>query len=99
MEYIISVPQITPLSKGGAIISSKTDLHSGNNKKKRRYGKVRNKKAMSIILPFIRIIYLKQQSNILRCFCSLKFEKKLSSNKFFNFIFHTKMIALTSEKD
>ena len=53
MEYIISVPQITLLSKGGAIISSKTDLHSGNNKEKRSYGKVRNKKAMSIILPLV----------------------------------------------
>ena len=46
------------------IISSKTDLHSGSKKEKRTYGKVRNK-AVSIILSFIGILYLKQQSNIL----------------------------------
>ena len=42
---------------------------------------------MSIILSFIPIFYLKQQSNVLQCFCSLKFEKRLFSDKFLSFIF------------
>ena len=79
------------------MISSKTDLCSGSMKEKRSYGKVRNNKAVSSILSFIRIFYLKQQSNI-RCFCSLKFEKSLCSNEFFSFIFRIKMIILTVEK-
>ena len=33
------------------------------------------------------IFYLKQQSNVLQCFCSLKFEKRLFSDKFLSFIF------------
>ena len=67
-----------------AIISSKTDLRSGSIKGKRSCGTIRNNKAMSTVLSFIRILYPKQQSNILRCFCSLKFEKKsLFSNKFY----------------
>ena len=32
------------------------------------------------ILPFIRILYLKQQNSILRCFSRLKFEKSLFGN-------------------
>ena len=51
------------------------------------------------ILPFIRILYLKQQSSILRCFCRLKFGKGLFNNTFFSFIFHSKMIDHAAEKD
>ena len=51
------------------------------------------------ILLFIRILYLKQQSHILQCFCRLKFEKRLFSNKFFSFIFRSKKIVHTVEKD
>ena len=39
---LISVPQITRLLSGNAIISSKTDPRSGSKKEKRSYGKVRN---------------------------------------------------------
>ena len=42
---------------------------------------------------------LKQQTNILRCFCSLKFEKGLFSNKFFSFLFRSKMTVHTAEND
>ena len=41
---LISVPQITQLLLGDAIISSKTDLRSGNKKEKRSYGKVKSVK-------------------------------------------------------
>ena len=51
------------------------------------------------ILPFIRIVCLKQQSSILRCFCRSKFEKSLFSNTFFKSIFRGKMIVHAAEKD
>ena len=52
---------------------------------------------MSTILSFIQILETtKQYSAVL---CSLKFEKSLFSNKFFNFIFRNKMAVLTAEKD
>ena len=38
--------------------------------------KVRNNKTMLKILSFIRIIYLKQQRNILQCFLQSKIYKK-----------------------
>ena len=72
---LISVSQITLLLLGDAIISSKTDARNGIKKEK----KVRNDKVMLKILSFIPILYLKQQSNILQGFCSLKFEKSLFS--------------------
>ena len=88
------VPQVTRLLLGDAIISSKTYTRSGNKKKKKKsYGKVRNNKKLSTILLFIRILYLKQQINILRCYCSLNFEKSLFSNKFFSLVFRSKMIV------
>ena len=95
---LISVLQITrPLL--GDVILSKTDLRSGSEKKRRSYGRVGNNEAMSTILSFFPILYLKQQSNILLCFCSLKFEERFLSNKFFNFIFRSEMIVLTAKKD
>ena len=51
------------------------------------------------MLLFIRILYLKQQSSIQRCFSRSKFEKSLFSNTFFSFIFPIKMIVYTAEKD
>ena len=65
---LISVPQITRILLGHAIISSKTDLRNGGKKEKRSYGKIKNNKTILKILLFIRIPYLKQQSSILRCF-------------------------------
>ena len=69
------------------------DPHNGSKKEKRSYGEVKNNNTMLKILPFIQILYLKQQSSILRCFCRLKFEKSLINNTFFSFIFHSKMIS------
>ena len=50
------------------MISSKTDQQHGSKIDKRKYGKIKNNKSMLKILPFIRILYLKQQSSILQCF-------------------------------
>ena len=95
-QNLISVLQVTRLLLGDAVISSKTDRRNGSKKEKISYSKIRSNRTMSKILLFIRILYLKQQSNILRCFCSLKFEKSLFSNNFFSFIFSSKMIVHTS---
>ena len=45
---LISVPQITRLLSGDAIVSSKTDLHNGSKKEKRSYGKIKNKTMLKI---------------------------------------------------
>ena len=50
-------------------------------------------------LSFIRILCLKQQSNILRYFSVSNLKQSLFSNKFFSFIFRKKMIAHTAEKE
>ena len=51
-----------------------------------------------IIKPWI--LYLKQQSSILWCFCRLKFWKKsLFTNMFFSFTFRSKMIVHAAEKN
>ena len=81
------------------MISSKTDPHNGSKKEKKSYGKIKNSKTMLKILPFIRIIYLKQQSSISWCFSRLKFEKSLFSNTFFSFVSRSKIIVHTAEKD
>ena len=96
---LISVPQISPLLLGDAIILSKTNPHNGSKKQKRSYGETKNNKSMLKILGFIRILYLKQQSSILPCFSRLKFGKRLFSNTFLSFIFRSKMIVHTAEKD
>ena len=51
---LISVPKITRLLSWDAIISSKTDPQSGSKKEKKSYGKIKNNKTMSKIMPFIR---------------------------------------------
>ena len=99
--FTISFPfsKLNKFLLGEVIISSKTGPHNGNKKEKRNYSKVKNNKTMLKILPFIAIIYLKQQSSILWCFCRLKFEKILFNNTFSSFIFGSKMIVYTIEKD
>ena len=47
----------------------------------------------------IWILNLKQQCIILQCICCLTFEKSLFNIKFSSFIFHSKLIAHTAEKD
>ena len=58
---LVSVPQITRFLLEDAINSSKTDTQNGSKNEKRSYGKVKNNKTISKILPFIRILYFKQQ--------------------------------------
>ena len=93
----ISVPQITRLLLGDATISSKTDPCNGSKMDKRSYGKVRNNKTMLKILSLIQILYLKQKYSA--TFLQFKFEKSSFSNKFFSFIFRSKMIVHIAEKD
>ena len=50
------------------IISSKKDSHNGSKTEKRSYGKIKNNKTILKILPFIRILYLKQQSSFCHAF-------------------------------
>ena len=57
----------------------KTDPRNDSKKEKRSYDKFRNNKTMLKIFSFVQVLYLKEQSNILRCLCSLKFEKKVYS--------------------
>ena len=49
---------------------------------------------MLTFLSFIRVLYLKQSSNILRCFFSLKLKKICLTTSF-----HIKMNVHTPEKD
>ena len=90
---LISVPQITRLLLGDAIILSKTDPHKGSKKEKRSNGIIENNKSMLKVLPFIQILYLKHQSSILWCFSRLKFDKRIFSNTF-----RSAMIVHTAEK-
>ena len=64
------------------IILGKTEPHNVSRKENRSYCEVRNNKAILKILSLIQIFYLKQQSNIMWSFYSIKFEKSLFSNKF-----------------
>ena len=74
---LISVPPITWLLLEDVIISSKTEPRNGSKKENRSYGEVRKNKTMLKIFSLVRILYLKQQSNILRSFYSL-FSNKFS---------------------
>ena len=76
----ISVPQITQFLLKGAIISCKINPCSSSTKQKTCKGW--NNKTMTAIFSFISTLYLKQQTNILRRFCSLKFENSLFSKAF-----------------
>ena len=60
--------------------------------------KVKNNKTISTILSFIQVLYLKQQSNIVQCFYSLKFENGLFRNKLSNCIYRSKRIVYTTKK-
>ena len=52
---------------------------------------------MSAICSFAPTLYLKQQTNILRCFSGLKFEKSLFSNKLFRCIFRSERKVYTAK--
>ena len=62
------------------------------------YGEVKNNNTMLKILPFIRVLYLKQQSSILRCFCRLKYEKSVTI-RFSVLYFTVRWLVHTAEKD
>ena len=51
------------------------------------------------ILQFTQILYHKQQNSILQCFSRIKFLKSLFWNTFFSFMFRSKIIINTAEKD
>ena len=54
---------------------------------------------MSAIFLFISTFYLKQQTNILRCFSILKFQKSLFKNNLFRYIFRSEIKVYTAEND
>ena len=54
---------------------------------------------MSEIFSFISTLYLKQQTNIIWCFFSLKFENSLFSNKLFRCIFRSEKKVYTAKND
>ena len=86
---LISVPQIKRLFLEDATILSKIDPRSGSKKERRSCNKVSNNKIMSTILSFISVLYLKHRRNILPCFCSLKFEKKVYLVIIFSVLYFT----------
>ena len=53
---------------------------------------------MSVIFLFISTFYLKQQTNILRYFSILKFQKSLFKNNLFRYIFRSEKVY-TAEND
>ena len=53
---------------------------------------------MSAIFLFISTLYLKQQTNILRCFSVLKFQKSLFKNNLFRYILRSEKVY-TAEND
>ena len=54
---------------------------------------------MSAIFSFISTLYLKQQTNVLRFFSSLKFENSLFSNKLFRCTFRSERKIYTAAND
>ena len=54
---------------------------------------------MSKICSFISTLYVKQQTNILRCFSSLQFENSLFSNNIYRCIFRSEKKVYTAEND
>ena len=69
-----------------AIVSSKTNPRAAAARIRREV-MARNNEAKAETFSFISTLYLKQQTNILWCFSSLKFENSLFSNKRFRCIF------------
>ena len=63
---LMSAPQITRFLLADAIFSRKTRVAEARSRRE-AIMEVKNK-TISTILPFIRILYLKQQNNILRYF-------------------------------
>ena len=53
---------------------------------------------MSAIFLFISTLYLKQQTNILRCFSILKFQKSLFKKNLFRYVFRSEKVY-TAEND
>ena len=97
---LIFVPQVTRFLLEDTIISCKTNWCSGSTKLKiESNGYIRKNKTKSVIFSFISTFYLKQQTNIPRCFCSIKFENNLFSNKLYKRIFRSERKVYTAEND
>ena len=64
---LMSAPQITRFLLADTIFSSKTRVVEARSRRE-AIMEVKNNKTISTILPFIRVLYLKQQKNILRYF-------------------------------
>ena len=71
-----------------AIVSSKTNPRAAAARIRREV-MARNNEAKAETFSFISTLYLKQQTNILWCFSSLKFGNSLFSNKLFRCIFRS----------
>ena len=97
IHNLIFVPQITQFLLADAIISSKTRVVEARSRRD-AIEKVKNNKTISTILSFIQVLHLKQQSNILQCFYSLKFQNNLFRHKLSNCIFRSKTIVYTTKK-
>ena len=106
-----SVPQITRFLLTNAVISSKANPCSGSIRQKEGTGESGIGDCHFVGLAFkglkvikhcqrfcylFQILYLKQQSIILWCFCSLKFEKRLYSNELTSCIFCSNGIIYTA---
>ena len=94
---LISVPHITRFLLRDPIISSKTHVMEVRSRREANV-EVKNNEIISAILLFIQVLYLKQQKNILPCFCSLKFENSLFSSKLSNCIIRSKRIVYKTKK-
>ena len=93
---LISVPQITSFLLEEAVMSSKTNRAVAARSRRELVAKLEIMKTMSATFSFISIPYLRQQTNIFRCFSSLKFENSLFSSKFFKCIFRNEKKVFTT---
>ena len=79
------------------IILSKTDLHNGSKKDKRKYGKIKNNKNIKNLVIYWNSLFETTKQYSAMVFSRLKFEKSLLL-LLFRFIFHSKMIVHTAER-
>ena len=81
-----------------AIVSSKTNPRAAAARIRREV-MARNNEAKAETFSFISTLYLKQQTNILWCFSSSKFENSLFINKLFRYMFRSERKVYTANKD
>ena len=98
IHNLISVLHITQFLLEDAMVSSKTRVVEARSTRETIVA-VKNDKTISMILPFIRVLYRKLQNNILRGYYSLKFENSLFSNKLSNCKFRSRRVVYATKKD